>query len=40
MNVFIEYGINSEAYKFYDPNAKMIIESFDVNFYVNNYPFK
>jgi len=36
--VFIEYVINSEAYRFYDLNAKVIIELKDIDFYVNNYP--
>jgi len=36
--VFIEYVINSEAYRFYDLNAKVIIELKDADFYVNIYP--
>jgi len=38
--VFIGYAINSETYRFYDLNAKVIIELKDVDFYVNIYPFK
>jgi len=38
--VFIGYVINSEAYRFYDLNVKVIIELKDADFYVNIYPFK
>ena len=38
--VFIGYAINSKAYRFYDLNAKVIIESNDADFYENKFPFK
>jgi len=38
--VFIEYVINSEAYRFYNLNAKVIKELKDADFYVYIYPFK
>jgi len=38
--VFIGYAINSKVYRFYDLNAKVIIESNDANFYENKFPFK
>jgi len=38
--VCIGYAINSETYRFYDLKAKVSIELNDVDFYVNNYPFK
>ncbi len=38
--VFIGYAVNSKAYRFYDLNAKVIIESNDVDFYENRFPFK
>jgi len=37
---FIGYAINSKAYRFYDLNVKVIIESNDVDFYENKFPFK
>jgi len=37
---FIGYANNNEAYQFYDLNAKVIIESNDVDFYENKFPFK
>ena len=38
--VFIRCEANSEAYRFYDLNAKVIIESNDVEFYEDKFPFK
>ena len=38
--VFIGYAINSKAYRFYDLNAKVIIESNDADFYENKFSFK
>ena len=38
--MFIGYAINSKAYRFYDLNAKVIIESNDADFYENKFPFK
>ena len=38
--VFFGYAINSKAYRFYDLNAKVIIESNDADFYENKFPFK
>ena len=38
--VFIGYAINSKVYRFYDLNAKVIIESNDADFYENKFPFK
>ena len=38
--VFIRCEANSEAYRFYDLNAKVIIESNDVEFYEEKFPFK
>ncbi|KAK2408198.1 hypothetical protein QL285_043729 [Trifolium repens] len=38
--VFIGYATNSKAYRFYDLNAKVIIESNDADFYENKFPFK
>ncbi|GAU50608.1 hypothetical protein TSUD_410180 [Trifolium subterraneum] len=38
--VFIGYAANSKAYRFYDLNEKVIIESNDANFYENKFPFK
>lgn len=38
--VFIEYAANGKAYKFYDLNAKVIIESNDAEFYEDKFPFK
>ncbi|KAK2429298.1 putative mitochondrial protein [Trifolium repens] len=38
--VFIGYALNSKAYKFFDLNAKIIIESNDAEFYENKFPFK
>jgi hypothetical protein len=35
--VFIWYVIISDAYRFYDLNAKVIIKFKDIDFYVNNY---
>ncbi|KAK2455989.1 putative mitochondrial protein [Trifolium repens] len=37
---FIGYAANSKAYRFYDLNAKVIIESNDADFYENKFPFK
>ena len=38
--VFIGYAVNSKAYRFYDLNAKVTIESNDVDFYESKFPFK
>lgn len=38
--VFIGYALNSKAYRFYDLKSKTIIESNDVDFYENKFPFK
>ncbi|GAU49932.1 hypothetical protein TSUD_408340 [Trifolium subterraneum] len=38
--VFIGYAANSKAYRFYDLNEKVIIESNDADFYENKFPFK
>ncbi|CAJ2640978.1 unnamed protein product [Trifolium pratense] len=38
--VFIGYAANSKAYRFYDLNAKVVIESVDADFYENKFPFK
>ncbi|GAU47899.1 hypothetical protein TSUD_25140 [Trifolium subterraneum] len=38
--VFIGYAANSKAYRFYDLNEKVIIESNDADFYENRFPFK
>jgi hypothetical protein len=38
--VFIGYAVNSKAYKFYDLNAKVIIESNDADFNEEKFPFK
>lgn len=38
--IFIGYAINSETYRFYDLNVKVIIELKDADFYVNIYPLK
>lgn len=38
--VLIEYVINSKAYRFYDLNAKVIIESNNADFYENKHPCK
>jgi len=37
--VFIGYALNSNAYRFYDLKAKVIIESNDTNFYETKFPF-
>ncbi|CAJ2638269.1 unnamed protein product [Trifolium pratense] len=38
--VFIGYAANSKAYRFFDLNAKVIIESVDANFFEDKFPFK
>ncbi|GAU11010.1 hypothetical protein TSUD_113030 [Trifolium subterraneum] len=38
--VFIGYAANSKAYRFYDLNEKVIIESNDADFYENKFPIK
>ncbi|XP_071687092.1 uncharacterized protein [Rutidosis leptorrhynchoides] len=38
--VFVGYTINSKAYKFFDLNARVIIESNDADFYEHKFPFK
>src|SRR4051812_32263711 len=38
--VLIGYAANSKAYRFYDLNEKVIIESNDVDFYEDKFPFK
>ncbi|CAJ2637004.1 unnamed protein product [Trifolium pratense] len=38
--VFIGYAANSKAYRFFDLNEKVIIESNDADFYENKFPFK
>ena len=37
--VFIGYGCNSKAYRFYDLKNHVIIESLDADFYENKFPF-
>ncbi|KAK2356784.1 hypothetical protein QL285_094109 [Trifolium repens] len=37
---FIGYASNNKAYRFYDLNAKVIIESVDVDFFEDKFPFK
>ncbi|KAK2362991.1 myosin-16 [Trifolium repens] len=38
--VFIGYAANNKAYRFFDLNAKVIIESIDADFYEDKFPFK
>jgi hypothetical protein len=38
--VFIGYAANSKAYRFYDLNVKVIIESVDADIYEDKFPFK
>ncbi|KAK2442716.1 putative mitochondrial protein [Trifolium repens] len=38
--VFIGYAANSKAYRFFDLNAKVIIESVDADFFEDKFPFK
>ena len=38
--VFIGYAVNSKAYRFYDLDARTILESNDADFYEHRFPFK
>ena len=38
--VFIGYAINSKAYRFYDLKNHVVIESNDVDFFEDKFPFK
>ncbi|CAL1388160.1 unnamed protein product [Linum trigynum] len=38
--VFVGYAANSKAYRFYDLNARTIIESIDADFFETRFPFK
>ena len=37
--VFVGYAENSKAYRFFDLNAHIVIESIDVDFYEHRFPF-
>lgn len=38
--VFLGYSVNSKAYRFFDVNNKVIIESIDADFFEHKFPFK